>query len=189
MKMFMVKKSHLVFTLLVLAVFIFIQTPGEVHASPFGQGNFGYRVFSDLTSIQVSLGGNVSFNVTGSSFPSFSGTGSHTINVISTDAVGYSIYAYCPSSTSLVNGADSIPTSANTSAGALADNSWGYNITGSTTNFIGMTTTPTLIKSAAGEYTGGGDNTTVTYGVLTDFQKRPASYSTNVVYTVVGLND
>jgi hypothetical protein len=89
----------------------------------------------------------------------------------------------------MTNGANSLTATTNTTAGALSNNTWGYNTsTTDHTNFIGMTSTPQLVKTAAGIYESG-DSTTVQYGILTDFQKPPGSYSVNIVYTVVGLNE
>lgn len=84
------------------------------------------------------------------------------------------------------NGTDTIPASANGSPSSLANNTWGYNTSGSTSNFIGVTTSPVLLKTAAGPYKTG-DNTTVTYGVTTDITKSAGAYATNVTYTAVAL--
>lgn len=159
----------------------------SVAASPFGQGKFGAQVpFGSVTSLSISLGGNVSLSLTPSG-NTFTGTGSHTITVTSTDVVGYNLYIYSAGSTNLSNGTDTIPASGNGTAAALATNTWGYNTTGSTTNFIGLTTSPVLLKTATGPYETG-DNTTVTYGVLTDVTKSEGSYTTTVTYTAVALN-
>jgi hypothetical protein len=159
-----------------------------VIASPFGQGTFGADVpFGSSTSLAISLGGNVSLSLLPDS-SNFSGTGSHTITVTSTDVVGYLLYAHSTGSTNMVNGGVTIPVSSNTSAGPLAVNSWGYNTNGSTTNFLGMKTTSELIKDAAGPYKGG-DTTTVTYGALTSATKEAGSYATAVTYTAVAKNE
>ncbi|MEJ0072707.1 MAG: hypothetical protein WDN27_01285 [Candidatus Saccharibacteria bacterium] len=56
-----------------------------VAASPFGQGVFGAHVpFGSLTSLSISLGGNVALTLTPSG-PNFVGSGSHTLTVTSTD--------------------------------------------------------------------------------------------------------
>lgn len=156
-------------------------------ASPFGQGVFGADVpFGSQTSLSISLGSNVSLNLAPSG-STFVANGSHTITVTSTDVVGYSLYIYGASGTSMVNGASTIPTSGNTSAGPLATNTWGYNATGSTTNYLGLTTTPVLLKTATGPYKSG-DNTTVTYGAVTDITKGAGAYTVSVTYTAVALN-
>ena len=158
-----------------------------VVASPFGQGVYGADVpFGALTSISVALGGNVSLNLAPSG-PNFSGNGSHTITVTSTDVVGYMLYVWSPNSTNMVNGGSTIAASANSSPGALAANTWGYNVTGSSTNFKGMTTAPVIIKDANGPHKNG-DDTTVTYGALTDASKAAGTYTISVVYTIVAKN-
>jgi len=158
-----------------------------VSASPFGQGVFGAHVpFGSATSLSIALGGNVSLSLTPSG-GNFTGSGSHTITVISTDVVGYSLYVYSPSGTTMTNGSATIPASTNTTAGPLSVNSWGYN-TDASSNYLGMTTTPVLLKSASGPYETG-DNTAVTYGVLTDITKAAGSYTVSVTYTGVATNE
>jgi len=160
------------------------QTAG---ASPFGEGKFGADVpFGSQTSLSIALGGNVSLNLAPSG-GNFVAQSSHTITVTSTDVVGYSLYIYSVGSTAMTNGSGSIPASGNTTAGPLAVNTWGYNTNGST-NYLGMTTVPALFKTATGPYKSG-DNTTVTYGVLTDITKGAGSYNVSVTYTAVALTD
>ena len=165
---------------------LFSITP-TVAASPFGQGVFGANVpFGSVTSLTINLGSNISLSLAPSG-PNFTGTGSHLITVTSTDVVGYSLYIYSTGSTNLVNGTDTIPASGNSSPGALASNTWGYNTNGSS-NYVGITTIPTLLKTATGPYKTG-DNTTVTYGVLTDITKSSGNYTGTVTYTAVALTD
>lgn len=184
--MFKVKVMHIALTAITLVITMMAQQP--VAASPFGQGVFGADVpFGGATSMSIALGSNVNFTLSAASFPSISGSGSHTITVTSTDVVGYTLYVYAPAGTSLVNGASTIPASGNTTAGPLSNNTWGYNTNGSS-NYVGVTTTPIAFKTGIGPFKTG-DNTTVTYGVLTDFQKRPSDYTATVVYTAVALND
>ncbi len=160
------------------------------HATPFGQGVFGANnAFGSQTSLSMALGGNVSMALT-SGGSTFSGSGSNTVTVTTNDAVGYDLYAYCPGSNTmtLTGGGDTIPASNNSTATTLATNTWGYNTTGSTTNFLGMLTSPTLIKNASGPYESG-DTTTVTYGALTSATKSAGSYTVSVVYTAMPLQD
>lgn len=82
------------------------------------------------------------------------------------------------------SGSDTIPASGNTTAGALSLNSWGYNTTGSTTNYIGASVAPKVLKDANGPFKNG-DSTTVTYGVSIAGTKGAGNYSVPVVYTVV----
>jgi hypothetical protein len=169
------------------AVLAVISIAPTALASPFGEGVFGAHVpFGSLTSLTIALGGNVNLTLAPSG-PNLAGNGSHTITVTSTDVVGYSLYIYSPGTSNMTNGTDTIPASSNTSANPLSVNTWGYNTNGSS-NFLGMTTTPVLLKTALGPYESG-DNTTVTYGVLTDITKSEGSYTVNVTYTVIALNN
>lgn len=159
----------------------------QAAAAPFGQGEFGTDVpFGSATSLTISLGGDVSLPLQPDG-PHFSGSGSHMVTVTSTDVVGYLLYAHSTDSTDMVNGSTTIPTSNNTVAGPLVADSWGYNTTSSTTNFLGMTLAPVLLKDAAGPYKSG-DNTIVTYGALTGASKEAGSYTTSVTYTAVAKN-
>lgn len=182
MRYFRVRGSHFTLGLLVLLCLLLIQQPAG--ASPFGQGEFGADVpFGSDTSMSIALGDDVAFTMTPSG-GNFTGSGSHTLTVTSTDVVGYKLYVHSPDGTDLVNGSETIPASSNGSPGTLAVNSWGFNTTGSTSNFVGMLTTPTQIKDTTGPSTSG-DDTTVTYGALVDAVKGAGSYSVSVVYTIV----
>ena len=139
---------------------------------PFGSG----------TSISIAFGGSPSMTLAPSG-PNFTGSATHQVTVTTTDVVGYRLYIYSPSSTNMTNGTDTIPTSGNTVAGALGVNSWGYN-TDASSNFVGMTTSPTVLKDANGPYKSG-DLTNVTYGVLAGPTKSAGSYTVSVVYTAV----
>jgi hypothetical protein len=156
-------------------------------ASPFGQGVFGADVpFGSATSLSISLGGDVTFNLTlGGS--TLSGNGSHTLTVTSTDVVGYSLYLHALGSTSMSDSSASIPASGNTSDAPLAANTWGYNTTGSSTNFTGITASSALIKNATGPFESG-DTTTITYGILANVAQAAGTYSASVVYTAVAQN-
>jgi hypothetical protein len=142
--------------------------------------------FGSLTSLSIALGSNISLSLAPSG-PNLEGSGSHTITITSTDAVGYSIYVYASGSANLTSSSATIPASSNGSAAPLSTNTWGYNIDGSS-NYLGMATTPELIKTGTGPFETG-DNTTVTYGVLTDSTKSAGDYTVTVIYTVVALND
>lgn len=159
----------------------------NVAASPFGEGVFGAHVpFGSVTSLAISLGGNASLNLAPNG-SNFVGSGSHTITVTSTDVVGYSLYIYAAGSTTMSGSGSTIAASSNGSAAPLAVNTWGYNTNGSS-NYLGLTTTPTLLKTANGPYENG-DNTTVTYGVLTDVTKPEGNYTVTVTYTAVAQTD
>lgn len=158
--------------------------PSLAAASPFGQGVFGADVpFGSATSLSVALGGNVSLGLTPNG-SILEGSGSHTLTVTTTDVVGYRLYLYSPGSSNMTSGGEVIPASGNSSPAALSANTWGYNITGSTTNFIGASTTPVMLKDANGPYKSG-DNTTITYGVKVSTTKGAGQYSVPLVYTVV----
>ena len=160
---------------------------GTVGASPFGAGKFGADVpFGGPTSLSNDLGSNVSLGLTPSG-GSYSGTGSHTVIVTSTDVVGYMLYLHSLSSTNMTGGSTNIPTRGNTSDGPLSANSWGYNTTGSTSDFRGMTTYSSLIKQATGPYKNG-DATSITYGAKTDVTQAAGAYQISVIYTAVAAS-
>ncbi len=170
-------------SVVILSLLTITSISASVGASPFGQGVFGADVpFGSGTSLTVALGGNpnLSLSLNGANFE---GTGSHTLTVTTTDVVGYRLYIYA-TNTNMTSGVDTIPASGNVSAGSLAADTWGYNTTGSTTNFIGVTSTPMVLKDANGPYKNG-DDTTVTYGVKVSKTKSAGDYATSVVYTAV----
>lgn len=182
---FRVNRFHLVLSFMALLCCV----PTSItSASPFGQGVFGADVpFGSQTSLSIALGGSVSLNLTPSG-QTLTGSGSHTLTVTSNDVIGYKLYAFSPSGTNMTNGADTISASSNSSAAPLALDTWGYNTTGSLTNFIGMRSTPSLIKDANGPYKNG-DSTTMTYSVLASKTKASGNYSVGVVYTAVAENE
>jgi hypothetical protein len=178
-------RKYILSSLVVVIVALVSWTPAT--ASPFGQGVFGADVpFGSGTSMAIALGGDVALTLSGNG-SNFSGTGSHTLTVTSTDAAGYMLYAYSPGSTTMTSGSDTIPASSNGTAAPLAMNTWGYNTDGSS-NFMGMTTTPALIKNTSGPFKNG-DPTTVTYGVLTNVTKAAGTYTVPVIYTAVAKNE
>ena len=157
------------------------------YASPFGQGVFGANVpFGSLTSIAIALGSNPSVALTPNG-STFVGSGSHTITVTSTDVVGYNLYIYAANGTDMTSGSSTIAASSNGTQAALALNSWGYNIDGSA-NYLGITSSPKLLKSAVGPYKSG-NTTAVTYGALTDATVPAGSYTVSVTYTAVAMNE
>lgn len=159
----------------------------SVYASPFGQGVFGADVpFGSTTSISINLGSDVALSMSPSG-GNFSGTGSHAVTVTSTDVVGYYLYAHTTASSDMVSGSTTIPASGNSSAMPLSVGSWGFNTTGSPTNFLGMGTASTLIKDAPGPYKNG-DSTSITYGALVSNTQAAGNYSVAVTYTAVAKN-
>lgn len=175
--------------LLLVAIIVCIAGSYPALASPFGQGVFGADVpFGSGTSMSIALDGTVHLTVDTPSGGTFSGNGSHTVTVTSTDVVGYRLYVYAPGSATMTNGSDTVPASSNTVLGTLATDTWGYNTTGSTTNFIGVTTAPVTIRDATGPHKNG-DTTTITYGMKVDQTKGAGEYSAMVVYTAVGKSE
>lgn len=176
-------------TMLLLGVIIVSSSlfPICVHASPFGQGKFGAHVpFGSATSLSINVGSDVAL-VLNSSGSNFSGTGSHTVTVTSTDVVGYQLYAHTTGSSNMVSLSSAIAASTNSTASPLAVGSWGYNTTGSTTNFLGMSATSSLLKDATGPFETG-DPTVVTYGALVSGTQDAGSYSVAVTYTAIAKN-
>lgn len=157
------------------------------HAQPFGQGLFGADVpFGSATSISINLGSDVPLSLSPSG-SNFSGTGSHTVTITSTDVVGYYLYAHATTTGNMTNGSATIPASSNTSDVPLSVGTWGYNTTGSPTNFSGMGTTSVLLKDASGPYKNG-DPTTITYGANVSNTQPAGTYTIGVTYTAVAKN-
>ncbi len=180
--------GRVVFGVLLIAL-VLCSWPQPVNASPFGQGVFGANVpFGSATSLAIALGGDVSISLNPSG-ANFTGTGSHMVTITSTDVVGYYLYAHTTGSNgmSISGGSATIPASANATAAPLTVGTWGYNTTGSSTNFLGMLSTSSLLKDASGPFTSG-DPTTVTYGVLVPGTQEAGNYSVAVTYTVVAKN-
>lgn len=158
-------------------------------ASPFGQGIFGADVpFGAGTSLSIAFSGAPYLNVNTPSGGTFSGNANHTITVTSTDVVGYRLYVYAPGSATMTNGSETVVASSNTGLAPLATDSWGYNTTGSTSDFIGVTTSPVVVRDRVGPFKNG-DGTTVTFGMKVDQTKAAGEYSATVVYTVVGKSE
>ena len=168
-------------------VVVFLAWPNRATASPFGQGIFGADVpFGSATSMSIALGGNVSLPLT-SNGSNFVGSGSHSVTVTSTDVVGYRLYVNATSATNMVNGSATITASANGTASPLTASTWGYNTTGSTTNFLGLPVGGALLKNASGPFKNG-DTTTITYGALTSLTQPAGTYTIAITYTTVATN-
>lgn len=181
--MLMMVKLILAF-LSVIAILCLSLILGNVaEAAPYGAGVYNADVpYGGQTQLTISTSGAVALAV----IPSDSGvttTASGTVTVVSTDVVGYKLYIRSAGSTDMNSGAATIPTSANGTPGTLAMNTWGYNLNASS-DFVGMTTSDILIRSANQPYTSG-DVTTVTYGVKLNYTKPAGSYTTSIIYTAV----
>lgn len=173
--------------LVILALFLTLFLSPRVFASPFGDGVFGADVpFGSATSIAINLGGDVPLTLAPDG-ANFSGTGSHVVTVTSTDVVGYYLYAHTTGSSNMTSGSATIPASGNSSAAPLSVGTWGYNTSGSTTNFLGMSSTSLQLKDANGPFKNG-DPTTVTYGALVGPTQEAGTYSVAVTYTAVAKN-
>ena len=176
-------KLILTFLLLIAITFLPFVAESTVFASPYGVGKYDANVpYGGQTQLSISTSGDVTVAIS----PSTGGTlasAAGTVTVVSSDVVGYKLYVRSLSSTSMTNGAASIPASSNGSPAALAVNTWGYNLDGSS-NYTGMTLSDVLIRSATQPYTSG-DITTVTYGVKVDNAKPAGSYNDSVIYTAV----
>tara|TARA_B100001245_G_scaffold87132_1_gene62863 strand:+ start:4148 stop:4705 length:558 start_codon:yes stop_codon:yes gene_type:complete len=181
MKKITLRKGSLPALVLSLSLCFFIHYSAS--ASPFGQGTFDADVpFGSLTSLSLSFSGDVALNLSPSG-NNFTGQGSHTVTVTSTDVVGYKLYILAPNGTAMSNGTTSIPASSNATLAPLSVNTWGYNTNG-TSSYKGLLATPSLIKDADGPYTAG-DDSEIYYGVLTDITQPASNYNVDVVYTVV----
>src|SRR6185503_12979513 len=109
-----------------ISAFIAALIPAAAFASPFGQGVFGADVpFGSATSIAIALGGDVSLPLSWDGL-NFTGNGSNTVTVTSTDVVGYMLYAHATTTTDMAApGGATIPASGNSSAAALSAGTWG----------------------------------------------------------------
>lgn len=175
-----------VFALMILGLSAL--APEPAYSSPFGQGVFGADVpFGSSTSLAIDLGTDPSITLATDGPNTLSGNAAHIVTVTSTDVVGYKLYARAIGSSDMVNGTASIPASGNSFPAALSINTWGYNTSGSATNFSGLSTDQAQIKDADGPFKNG-DPTTITYGVRADITKPAGTYQVDVVYTVVAEN-
>ncbi len=154
-----------------------------VGAAPYGEGKYDENVpYGGSTFLSISAGAAVNLSIN----PAATGTlasASNAITVTSTDVVGYKLFIRAVGSTNMVQGATVIPASSNVALNPLAINTWGYNVNGSS-NYLGITTSDTLLKDATGPFSTG-DITTVYYGLNLDRTKRAGSYTSNIMYTAV----
>ncbi len=179
-----ISRAAILFKVLALGLWISLFSLSPALAQPFGTGVFGANVpYGGQTALTISTNGNVLIQITPTDAGTL-GTASNIVTVTSTDVVGYKLYIRSLSSTNMVNGGSSLAASANVSPTTLVSNTWGYNTSGSSTNFTGITASDVIIKNATGPYSSG-DNTTITYGVKVDNARPAGNYSTTVVYTAV----
>lgn len=153
------------------------------YAQPYGQGKYSANVpYGSQTQLSINTSGDLAMSINPSSGSTL-GTTSGTVTVTSSDVSGYSLYARANGSSSMINGSAVLGASSNVSAGALAVNTWGYNLDAST-NFLGLTTSDSLLKTTSAPATTG-DTTTVTYGVKIDTSKPAGAYTSSVLYTAI----
>lgn len=179
------RKALQITSIILISFLVFAQI---THAQPFGKGKYDANVpYGSETSITISISGDITIPITPTESGTL-GTSNSTVTVTSTDVVGYKLYIRAAgASTNMVNGPDTLPTSANGSPAALDVNTWGYNTDGSS-NFVGINLSDTLIKNTTGPFSSG-DNTTVKYGVLVDNSKPAGNYSTTILYTAAPKTD
>lgn len=176
--------KRLFFVSLILVSLLWATT---AQAQPYGRGVYGANVpYGSQTSLTISTDGNISIPISPTDGGTL-GTGLSTVSVTSTDVVGYKLYIKSEGSSNMVNGAATLPASGNGSPAALSVNTWGYNTDGSS-NFVGILSTDTLIKSTTGPFTTA-DTTAVTYGVKVDNAKPAGNYAVTVTYTAVPKTD
>lgn len=168
------------------AVILLIAITPLVSAQPYGKGKYNENVpYGDETSLSIATASNVYISNITPVLGGTTGTGTSNVTVTSTDVIGFKLYVRSLTSTDMNNLGAVIPTSANTfgSPGALAVNTWGYNINGSS-NYAGMTLGDVEVKSVTTP-AASGNLTTFTYGMRVDLLKPAGNYTTAVVYTAV----
>lgn len=183
MKAFVVTRRHLSAAVVAVLGTIMLQAP--VSAQPFGKGVYSADVpYGSATSLAISFSTSVGMTLM-SNGSTLSGNGSHVITVTSTDVVGYDLYIKASTTTSMTSSSFSIAATSSSVPAALSVNTWGYNTTGSTTDFRGITLQDVAVKTATGPYKNG-DSTTITYGALVDISKGSGAYTVDLTYTAVG---
>lgn len=162
-------------------------THQPLYAQPYGVGKYNENVpYGDLTSISIALSqpsANITLSPTAGDI--LSGHETQNITVYSTDVIGYQLLIKATGSTALTHNSHTLPASNNTLTAPLSVNSWGYNTTGSTTNFRGVTTDDVEIRNENGPLTDG-QTTSVTYGARVDMSLPAGSYAGTITYTAVG---
>ncbi len=177
-------KKILIFVI-IFGTILLCPTIPLVNAQPYGVGLYNENVpYGDETSLSIATNGNVTIpNITPVSGGTL-GTGTSTVTVTSTDVKGFKLYVRSLTSTDMDNQGATIPASGNGSPSTLAVDTWGYNTSGSTVNFQGMTAADVQVKSITTPASTG-DITTFTYGLKVDLAKPAGNYSTSVIYTAV----
>jgi hypothetical protein len=115
-------------------------------------------------------------------------TATNTVTVNSNDLDGYTLSIKSTDASSTLDGPSSntIAASAGTKSApvALANDTWGYNVTGMTASmYAGVTSSAVEIKSTTG--VADADATTITYATKVSTTKAAGAYSDSVTYTAL----
>lgn len=171
----------------ILTIVISVLLSSISYAQPYGAGIYNVNVpYGSQTSLSIATSGNINIPITPTDSGIFA-TGVSTVNVTSTDVMGYKLYIRALSDTNMNNLGAFLPASANSSPAALAVDTWGYN-TDASTNFVGISLSDTLIRSIIVPASSG-DITNITYGINLDMAKPAGNYVANIVYTAVPQTD
>ena len=147
--------------------------------------------FADPTptyTASISTSGHITVNV--SSTGNGANVSTDTVNVVSTCPSGYTLSIAGPSDATLYqNGNSSATSSISASTGTPSDpvpiigsgyiNTWGYSTAANTTtssNFIGLTNTPTILTTKDSASATGGDSISIHYGASVDGSIKPGTY-------------
>lgn len=167
---------------LCISTIVFI-VDSTTYAQPYGQAKYSANVpYGGQTQLSIATSGNLALSMTPTGSTTL-GSVSGTVTVTNSDVSGYRLYVRALNSSNMVNGSAILGASSNVSAAALAANTWGFNLD-SSTNFMGLSTSDTLIKSTSNPATTG-DTSTVTYGVNVDSTQPAGVYTSTVLYTAV----
>lgn len=179
-------KKTILFSAILLTFIVDFTTITVCWAQPYGKGLYNENVpYGNQTALSITTSGDINIPIT----PTTSGvqsTGFSSIVVSSTDVKGYKLYIRALDSTNMDNLGATLPTSSNATPAALAINTWGYN-TDASNNFVGISTSDTLIRSITTPISN--SITNVTYGIKIDLAKPAGNYTSTVVYTAVPQTD
>lgn len=172
-----------IFIVFVLAIIGALVISNVSFAQPYGKGLYGIVTYGNETSLTISTDGNVNIPTITPLQSGTLGTGNSTVNVVSTDVMGYKLYVRALTSASMNNLGTPLPSSTFSYPGATKD-VWGYN-TDLSDNYTAMTLSDAQIYSATQPTTGAGHDTIVKYGLYIDFAKPAGNYTVDVIYTAV----
>jgi hypothetical protein len=172
-------------------VYLFLATivlsSSTVFAQPYGKGVYNADVpYGSQTYLSIATDGDVVMPIT----PLESGvstSANSVVTVVSTDVVGYKLYIRALNTANMTNQTAVLPPSGNSSLAPLAINTWGYN-TNQSNDYIGISTSDTLIKNTLGPVKAG-EQTTIKYGLYIDLRAGAGEFRAGVVYTAVPQTD